>query len=88
MCCRERCSGHDEGPDEHKEIGNEDHNCVANHQKEDGPDDQAEWLMISLTASMSTRDEVFRRDRRRMDPPHHRLSRFEIGLRGFYAALL
>jgi hypothetical protein len=30
---------------------------------EDGPDDQAEWLMLSLTASMSTRDEVFGRDR-------------------------
>jgi hypothetical protein len=45
------------------DSGNEDHNCVANHQKEDGPDDQAEWLMLSLTASMSTRDEVFGRDR-------------------------
>jgi|SRR5262245_2753127 len=62
ILCRERCSGHDEGPDEHKESGNEDHNCVANHQKEDGPDDQAEWLTLSLTASMSTRDEVFGRD--------------------------
>jgi len=33
------------------------------HRNKDEPDDRAEWLMISLTASSSMRDEVFGRDR-------------------------
>jgi hypothetical protein len=62
VLCRERGSGHDEGPDEHNESGGEDHKCEANHRKKDEPDDQAEWLMISLTTSISRPDEVFGRD--------------------------
>src|SRR5215475_12962978 len=58
----ERCSGRDQAPDEPKESGDESHKCEANHRKKDEPDDRAEWLMISLTASMSTRDGVFGRD--------------------------
>jgi hypothetical protein len=60
----ERCSGQNQAPDEQKENGDEDHKCEANHRNKDAPDDRAEWLMISLTASISTRDEVFGRDRR------------------------
>src|SRR5262245_2077011 len=56
------CSGQDQAPDEQKESGDEDHKFEANHRNKDEPDDQAEWLMISLTASNSTRDEVFGRD--------------------------
>src|SRR5262245_60446409 len=59
---RERCSEQDQAPDEQKESGDESHKCEANHRKKDEPDDRAEWLMISLTASMSTRDGVFGRD--------------------------
>src|SRR5262249_33604666 len=59
----ERCSWRDQAPDEQKESGDEDHKCEANHRKKDEPDDRAEWLMISLTASSSRRDEVFGRDR-------------------------
>ena len=58
----ERCSGQDQAPDKQKENGDEDHKCEANHRNKDAPDDRAEWLMISLTASISTRDEVFGRD--------------------------
>jgi hypothetical protein len=39
-------------------------------EKKDEPDDRAEWLMISLTASMSTRDGVFGRDRYGNEPVH------------------
>src|SRR5262249_44548820 len=46
-----------------KERGDEDHKCEAKHRKYDEPDDQAEWLMISLTASNSRLDEFFGRDR-------------------------
>ena len=35
----------------------------ANHRKKDEPDDRAEWLMISLTASSSRPDEIFGTDR-------------------------
>jgi len=49
----ERCSGDDQAPDEQKENGDEDHKCEANHRKKDEPDDGAEWLMISLTATIS-----------------------------------
>ena len=59
----ERCSGRDQAPDEPKESGDESHKCEANHRKKDEPDDRAELLMISLTASISTRDGVFGRDR-------------------------
>src|SRR5262245_51837772 len=59
----ERCSGCNQTPDEPDESGNEDHKCEANHRKKDEPDDQAEWLMISLTAGNSRQDEVFGRDR-------------------------
>jgi hypothetical protein len=62
ILCREGCSGDDQAPDEPKERGDEDHKCEANHRKKDEPDDQAEWLMISLTASNSRLDEVFGRD--------------------------
>jgi hypothetical protein len=48
ILCSERCSGDDQAPDEQKENGDEDHKCEANHRKKDKPDDQAEWLMISL----------------------------------------
>jgi hypothetical protein len=58
-----RCSGQDQAPDEQKENGDEDHKCEANHRNKDAPDDRAEWLMISLTASISMRDEVYGRDR-------------------------
>ena len=61
ILCREGCSGDDQAPGEPKENGDEDHNCEANHRKKDEPDDQAEWLMISLTASNSRRHEVFGR---------------------------
>ena len=61
---REGCSGDDQAPDEQKESGDEDHKCEANHRKKDEPDERAEWLMIPLTASKSTRDGVFGRDRR------------------------
>jgi hypothetical protein len=60
---RERCSGQDQGPDEQKESGDEDHKSEANHRKKDEPDDRAEWLMISLTASISRPDEIFGTDR-------------------------
>jgi hypothetical protein len=53
ILCRERCSGQDQAPDEQKESGDEDHKCEANHRNKDEPDDRAEWLMISLTASIS-----------------------------------
>jgi hypothetical protein len=59
----ERCSGRDQAPDEPKEIGDESHKCKANHRKKDEPEDRAEWLMISLTTSISRLDEVFGRDR-------------------------
>jgi hypothetical protein len=59
---REGCSGDDQAPDEQKESGAEDHKCEAIHRKKDEPDDQAEWLMVSLTASISMQDEVFGRD--------------------------
>jgi hypothetical protein len=58
----ERCSGRDQAPDEPKESGDESHRCEANHRKKDEPEDRAEWLMISLTTSISRRDEVFGRD--------------------------
>jgi hypothetical protein len=32
-------------------------------EKKDEPDDEAEWLMVSLTTSSSSPDEVFGRDR-------------------------
>jgi hypothetical protein len=62
ILCRERCTGDDQAPGEQKESGDEYHKCEANHRKEDKPDDRAEWLMLSLTASISTRDEVFGRN--------------------------
>src|SRR5262249_88802 len=62
ILCRERCSGQDQAPDEQKESGDEDHKCEADHRKKDEPQDQAEWLMISLTASSSRPDEVFGMD--------------------------
>jgi len=37
-------------------------NAKQTHRNKDEPDDRAEWLMISLTASSSMRDEVFGRD--------------------------
>ena len=64
ILCRERCSVDDQAPDEQEESGDEDHKCEANHRKKDEPDDRAEWLMISLTSSISRPDEVFGRDRR------------------------
>ena len=42
ILCSERCSGHDEAPDEHKESGDEDHKCEANHRNKGEPDDGAE----------------------------------------------
>jgi hypothetical protein len=42
ILCRERCSGHDETPDEQKESRDEDHKCEANHRNEDEPGDGAE----------------------------------------------
>jgi hypothetical protein len=62
ILCRECFSWRDEAPDEPKESGDEGHKCEANHRKKDEPDDQAEWLMISLTATISRPDEVFGRD--------------------------
>jgi hypothetical protein len=62
ILCRERCSGDDQTPDEQKERGDEDHKCEANYRKKDEPDDRAEWLMISLTASSSMRDGIFGSD--------------------------
>jgi hypothetical protein len=59
ILCRERCSGDDQTPDEQRERGDEDYKCGANYRKKGEPDDQAEWLMISLTASSSMRDGVF-----------------------------
>jgi hypothetical protein len=59
---RERCSGDDQTPDEQKERGDEDPKCEANYRKKDEPDDRAEWLMISLTASSSMRDGGFGSD--------------------------
>jgi hypothetical protein len=41
---------------------------------EEEPGDGAEWLMISLTASSSRRDEVFGRDRLGIDHPDMVLS--------------
>src|SRR5262249_8554656 len=38
-------------------------NAKQTHRNKDEPDDRAEWLKISLTASISMRDEVFGRDR-------------------------
>jgi hypothetical protein len=64
ILCRECCSGDDQAPDEQKESGEEDHKCEAKHRKKDEPDNRAEWPMISLTASISTRDWVFVRDKR------------------------
>jgi hypothetical protein len=63
ILCRERCSGDDQAPDEQKENGDEDHKCEANHRKKDEPDDRAEWLMISLTATISRPDGIFGTDR-------------------------
>jgi hypothetical protein len=37
-------------------------NAKQTHRNKDEPEDGAEWLMISLTASISMRDEVFGRD--------------------------
>jgi hypothetical protein len=59
----ERCSGHDQAPDEPKKSGDENHKCGANHWNKDEPDDGAEWLMTSLTPNISRPDEVFGRDR-------------------------
>jgi hypothetical protein len=42
ILCRERCSGHDEVPDEHKESGDENNKCEANHRNNGEPDDGAE----------------------------------------------
>ena len=42
ILCRERCSGHDEAPDEDKESGDENHRCEANHRNKGEPDDGAE----------------------------------------------
>jgi hypothetical protein len=47
-----------------EESGDEDHKGETNHRKKDEPDDRAELLMISLNASISTRDGVFGRDNR------------------------
>jgi len=60
--CRESCSGPDEAPDEHKESGEEDHKCGANHRNKDAPDNGAELLMISPTATISRPDEIFGAD--------------------------
>jgi len=49
---RERYSRDDLAPDEQKESGDEDHKCEANHRNKDEPEDGAEWLMTSLTASI------------------------------------
>jgi hypothetical protein len=65
ILCRERCSGDDQAPDEPKESRDEDHRGEANHRNKDVSDDRAEWLMISLTSSISRSDEVFGRDTRR-----------------------
>ena len=67
----ERCSGRDQAPDEPKESGDESHKCEANHRKKDEPEDRAEWLMISLTTSISRRDEVFGRDRYHTQVANH-----------------
>ena len=56
VLAKDSCSGDGQIPDEQKESGDEDHKCEANHRKKDEPDDRSEWLMISLTASSSTRD--------------------------------
>jgi hypothetical protein len=66
ILCSERGPGQDQAPDEQKERGDEDQKCEANHRNKDEPDDRAEWLMISLTVSISKRDEVFGRDRYEM----------------------
>jgi hypothetical protein len=42
ILCRERCSRHDEAPDEQKENGEEGRKCGANHRNKDAPDDGAE----------------------------------------------
>jgi hypothetical protein len=67
---REGCSGDDRASDEQKERGDEHHKCEAHHRKKDKLDDRAEWLILSLTASISTRDEVFGRDRVREFMPN------------------
>jgi hypothetical protein len=72
ILCHERCSGQDQAPDEQKDGGDEDHKCESNHRNKDEPDDRAEWLMISLTASISTRDEVFGRERGQREYYRHR----------------
>src|SRR5262245_22349235 len=63
ILCRECCSRHDQAPDEQKESRDEDHKGEANYRNKDELDNRADWLMISLTASISTGDGVFGRDR-------------------------
>ena len=63
VLAKDSCSGDGQIPDEQKESGDEDHKCEANHRKKNEPDDRAEWLMISLTATISRPDEIFGTDR-------------------------
>ena len=69
ILCRERYSGDDQAPDEQKESRDEDHKYEATHRNKDESDDQGEWLMISLTSSISMPDEIFGRDRRQENAP-------------------
>jgi len=64
ILCRERCSADDQAPDEEKWSGYKDHKYEANHRNKNEPDDGAERLMISLTASSSRPDGIFVMDRR------------------------
>jgi hypothetical protein len=48
-------------------------NAKQTHRNKDEPDDRAEWLKISLTASISMRDEVFGRDRQVNRGEHERV---------------
>jgi hypothetical protein len=62
ILCGEGCTGDDQATDEQKEKGEEDHKCEATPRNKNEPDDGAECLMTSLTASISRPDEVFGRD--------------------------
>jgi hypothetical protein len=71
-----RCDGKtraflaEQAPDEQKESGDEEHKCEANHRNKNEPDDGAEWLKISLTATVSRSDEIFRTDGMSIDLQH------------------
>jgi hypothetical protein len=56
---RARCSGDDQAPDEQKGSGDKDHKCEVSHRKKDESDDRAEWVMLSLTATIEIQKSKF-----------------------------